>query len=113
MERAQNASEPADSTLRASRTLGSDAAFIDRVRSAAVKAAIDVAAEDAGTANHTQRMNLANRVLMSPGRWAEIMAEGVAANVTIVSKAMADQEIPDGDIEFTVTSLWNAYAGAD
>ena len=83
------------------------------MRSAAVKSAISVAAEDVATANHAQRMNLAGQVLRSPGRWAEIMAEGVAANATILASAMGEQAIPDTDLEFAVASLWDAYAGSN
>lgn len=117
MEREKNAmravTEPADSTLKASHELAITPAFVTRVRGAAIKGAIAVAAEDVKAANHTRRMNLAGQVLRSPGRWAELMAEGVAANVAIVTKAMAGREVPDGDIEFTVNSLWDAYAGQE
>ena len=105
--------EPEISTLRASYELATTPALVVRVRAAAVKGAIAVAAEAPNTANHARRLQLASQVLMSPGRWAEIMAEGVAANGSVVTKAMANQEIPDGDIEYTVNSLWDAYAGSD
>lgn len=75
--------EPETSILRSSRELASTPALIDRVRSAAVKGAIDVAAEEQTVPNHARRIQLAN------------------------------QEIADGDIEFTVNSLWDAYAGQE
>ncbi len=107
-----NVTEPATSVLRSSHELATNAAFIVRVRSAITKSAIDVASEDAGASNHARRVELAGQVLRSPGRWAEMMAEGVAANGTIVAKAMAGQEIPDDDIAFAASSLWDAYAGS-
>ncbi len=105
--------EPATSALRAARELAARPAFQIRVQVAAVKAAVDVSAEDGGTANHARRTMLANQVLMSPARWGQILAEGVAVNGTILAEAMADQVVPDGDIEFVVASLWDAYAGAE
>ncbi len=106
-------SEPVNSNLRSAHVLAGLAPFRARVQVAAVKAAVDVAAEADTVANHAKRVQLANQVLMSPARWGEIMAESVAVNGTILAQAMADQVVPDGDIEFVVASLWDAYAGSD
>ena len=105
------ATEPEQSPLRASHELATNAAFIVRVRSAITKSAIDVAAEDAATPNHARRVELAGQVLRSTENWAGKIAEGVAANGTIVTKAMNGETIPDDDIEFVVNGLWDAYAG--
>lgn len=115
MDRSQRLTvlEPEQSKLRISCDLATQPTFVDRVRAAAVKTAIAVASERSAVENHVRRVQLATQVLMSPGRWAEIMAEGVAANPSIVSKAMGGEAIPDDDLEFTVSSLWNAYAGQD
>lgn len=108
----RSVTEPETSVLRASHELATTAAFVVRVRSAITKTAIDVAAEDAQTPNHARRMELAGQVLRSPARWAEMIADGVAANSTIVAAFMAGQEVSDNDISFAASSLWDAYAGS-
>lgn len=105
------ATEPEQSPLRAAHELATNAAFIIRVRGAITKSAIDVSSEDAKTANHARRVELAGQVLRAPGRWAEIMAEGIAANSTIVALAMGGETIPDDAIAFSASALWDAYAG--
>lgn len=96
--------------LLTARDLAADSGFIDRVRMAAISAAIDVASESRKTAN-VNRTNLARQVLMSPQRWGELMAQAVAVNGTINAKFASGEAVPDGDIQFVVASLWNAYAG--
>jgi len=104
--------EPEESTLRAARSLGADKGFADRVRVAAVAAAVAVSTESAKTPNGAARAMLARQVLMNPERWGRLMAEAVAVNPTIAGKQAVGEPIPDGDIEFTVSSLWDAYAGS-
>jgi hypothetical protein len=98
-------------TLLASRQLAQNQAFQDRVRVALVTAAVNLLAEDPTTANHNRRASFANRVLMGPGPWGAIIAEAVAVNTTIAASAANGDEIPDGDIQFVVNGLIDAYAG--
>lgn len=84
--------------------LSHDAIFLRRVQMIIQKSAIAVAAEDPATANHVQRLAYGNKVLMNPGGYAELMAQGVSTNAAISSASS------DSDIEFTVNSQWNAYA---
>lgn len=100
------------SNLLAARDLSKKPEFIDRVAMAAVEAAVNVSAEPLETANHTNRNNLAVRVLASPRRWGELMAAAVALNGTINAAHAAEEPISDSDISFTVASLWDAYAGS-
>ena len=98
-------------SLLASRKLAQDQAFQDRVRVAVVTAAVNVLAEDPAAPNHAARFSFASRVLMGPGPWGAIIAEAVAVNTTIAAEASAGDEIPDGDIQFVVNGLVDAYAG--
>lgn len=95
--------------------------FIERVQFAAVKIALDVSAEAPATANHARRVAYARQVLQNPEQAARNMALGVAANTSISASVVsngatgpartATTTATDSDIEFTVSSIWNAYAG--
>jgi len=85
--------------------LAADPTFIARVAQAAATAAKNVMAEAANTNGHVLRTNMANQVLRSPSSWGSLIAIGVATNPTITGAST------DGDIEFTVNSLWDAYSG--
>lgn len=52
---------------------------------------------------HRRRTRLAREVLLKCDRLAKSMAPGVASNAAITTD--------DNDIEFTVNSIWSAYAG--
>jgi len=103
-------------TLANAYNLSGTVAFKQKVRSATVQAALDVAAEDAGTARHAERLALSSQILTNPDHWANLFAIGVANNATIQtdfpppSHAMSGVEATvDGDIQFVVNSLYNAY----
>ena len=99
--------------LLEAKQLSSDAGFVDRVTMAAVEAALAISSESPATANHLNRANLAQRVLMSPQRYGELMAQACAVNGTINAAYVAGSEIPDNDIQFVVASVWDGYAGND
>lgn len=90
-------------------SLATDPNFINRVQQAAVKTAIAVSAEStSGNSDlDTTRLNFSTRVLHSPQSYSELIAYGVATNGSISSSSS------DNDIEFTVISMWNAYAGVN
>lgn len=79
--------------------------FITRVAGAMVKSAIAVVNEAATTAYHATRAQWATQVLRDPEHYAKRVACGVAANPVITAASS------DSDIEFTVNSIWDAYAG--
>jgi hypothetical protein len=89
-------------------------AFQDRVRYAVVKAASAIMAEAAGTASHAQRVAYAKLVLAG---MVDIfsLSVGVTSNPTVFAElnpaATPNYGVPDADLEFTVNSLFNAYAG--
>lgn len=85
--------------------LATDEEFIKRVKMAMVKSAIYIANEDTATAGHAQRAQYAQAALANPESAARNMAYGVASNAVISA------ESSDSDIEFTINSVWNAYAG--
>lgn len=79
--------------------------FIERVTIAMMQAAIAIANEGTETANHALRARHAARVLNEPEHFAPGFALGVASNPAITA------ESTDSDIQFTVNSNWDAFAG--
>lgn len=86
--------------------LAQDATFVMRVQMALVKSAIAVSAEDTTTPYHTERATWSAQVLRDSAHYAKFVAYGVASSVAITADST------DNDIEFTINSQWNAYAGA-
>lgn len=86
-------------------TLAQDVTFRGRIQVAVVKSAIAVQAESpSGVPNHSARAALAASVLHDPTGYAALFAQGVVTNGSITEAS------PDGDLEFTVNSMWDAYA---
>ena len=92
-------------SFRESVDLSQSPAFVARVQGAMVKSAIAVSSEDPATVAHATRTQWATQVLRDPAHYAQRMAFGVAANPSVTAAST------DADIEFTVNSIWNAYAG--
>jgi hypothetical protein len=89
--------------------------FQDRVRYDIQKAAVSVMAEDSSTASHPQRITYA-RLILDGNVQILSFCIAVVTNSTISTEAtldpqVADFGIPDSDIEFTVNSLFNSFAG--
>lgn len=80
--------------------------FINRVQQAAVKTAVAVSSEAAsGEAIKDQkRGDFALALLHDPQKYARLLAYGVAAQGLNGASS-------DGQIETTISALWNAYAG--
>lgn len=87
--------------------LARNAVFIQRTQQAMVKAAINVVSESPEMPGHSTRAIWATQVLRDPEFYATKIAFGVAANPAITLDST------DNDIEFTVNSTWNAYAGVN
>ena len=100
-------------TLTENYTLASDDAFIGKVMICVAKAAIAISGEACGGANqptngaHAKRAAWALEALAAPRAMAEKIAVGVAANGTITGASS------DSDIEWTVNSIIDDYAGVD
>jgi len=86
----------------------------DRVAYCLKKAAVAVMAEDAGTANHAERVVYAKQVLSGEASVVEA-TKAVVTNATLTSDGditdAPDYGISDSDLEFTVNSMFNALAG--
>lgn len=95
-------------------SIATDPSFIGRVYYCMEKAAVAVSTEDPLTLNHTARVTFAEKIL-SGTQQPQIYSVGVVTNPTIALEANASQPpdfgIPDADIEFTVNSLFDSFAG--
>lgn len=90
-------------------------AFQERVEYCLKKAAVAVMAEAAATEHHVERVVYAEKVLDGSASNQEA-AEAVVTNSTLTAAGdlIADNHgITDGDLEFTVNSMFNALAGAE
>lgn len=87
--------------------------FQRRVNQFVQKAAINVMSELATTPNHAERVAFANRVFVSDYD-LEQYTGAVLTNPTILSGLVvmpAGNGVSDSDLEFTVNSMYNAFAG--
>lgn len=93
--------------------LAQDVGFRQRVRMAAVTAAIQIAGEAKGSmsdAHYAKRQSLAQRVLLTAGggdrsEVLEMFAWACAQNVALSTSSS------DSDLQFTVDSVWDDCAG--
>ena len=76
-----------------------------KVRQALCKAAVDVLAETKDTAHHAQRAAYAYQVICGPDAAAAPYVFAVAANPGLTMTPS------DNDLQFTVNSLFNDFAG--
>ena len=88
-----------------------DGVFIRKVHQALIKSALAVKAEAADVKGHAARSVYASKVLANPLAEAKQVAYGVATNQSL--KSLVTGENTDADIEFTVNSVFDAYAGAE
>jgi len=86
-----------------------DLDFEDKVRFYMVMAAIAIMAEADTVAHHAKRVIYSNKVLNGTAS-VGAYALGVSVNPTIKAHIVAGASY-DGDLEFTVNSLFTAYAG--
>lgn len=87
--------------------LAQNPAFIRRVTASAVFAAVQVGSEEYdGTQYRIMRRALARNVVTDAETWGAVFAWGAASNPVITVDSA------DGDIQYTVNSLWDAVAGA-
>lgn|SRR5262245_19872382 len=92
----------------------SDPTFYTRVSFIALKVAQFVASEDPLTANHTNRMEYAARVLRGADN-ALLLSMHMASSNATISDTLATQggsAVPDGDIEFALSAIWDARANS-
>ncbi len=79
----------------------------DRIRYYMIKYAISVMAEDGGTAGHALRVAYAKKILDGTASITEYSI-GVYTNGAIAAEGLSPV---DGDLEFQVNTIFNAFAG--
>lgn len=93
----------------------SDATFAGRVMMLMFKVAQNVASEDPGTVNNTERVNYAGMVIRGEEKPQIVAAHVISSNPSISAQIESDPtllgaNVPDGDIEFALASIWTARA---
>lgn len=89
-----------------------------RVEQIALKLAKNVASEDPSVADHYQRLRLAYGILIGQAGIVERLTKLVLTNTTIAQAVVVEddfgdlQKVPDGDIEYELSSIWTMYATA-
>src|SRR5262245_11788939 len=91
--------------------------FAGRVMMISYKVAQAVATEDPATADHAVRVDYAGRVIRGRGNPKNMAAHVISSNPTIAATIESDpskfgSNVPDGDIEFALSSIWTARANA-
>jgi hypothetical protein len=93
-----------------------DDTYAARVAMLQLIVAQQVAAEDPATANHFNRANYASIVIAGREN-PKLVASHVNTNPSISQTIAADPaalgaNVPDGDIQFTLATIWDARANA-
>jgi hypothetical protein len=88
--------------------------WLGRVQYQVLKAAVAIANESDQTPNHTERLRLANRVLrgnlpITVFGWL-VLTNGTVGTAIDAEEDPTGDSVPDGDIEFVVSSVWDALA---
>ena len=91
--------------------------FAGRVMMISYKVAQAVASEDPGEADHAVRVDYAGRVIRGAENPKNMSAHVISSNPTIAATIEANpanygSDVPDGDIEFALSSIWTARANA-
>jgi len=91
--------------------------FAARVLFIATKVAQNVAAEDPATIDHDVRVDYAGRVIRGTDNPKMIATHVISSNPSIQIQITNDPEalgsnVPDGDIEFALATIWTSRAKA-
>jgi hypothetical protein len=91
----------------------SNADFAGRVMMLMFKVAQEVASEDPATPNHAERISYASLVIRGEEKPQLVAAHVISSNPTIGAAIDGDpaalgSNVPDGDIEFALASIWDA-----
>lgn len=91
----------------------SDPTFAGRVMMLMFKVAQNVASEDPGTANHEARISYSERIFRGEEQPQLVSAHVISSNPSITQTIEGDpaalgSNVPDGDIEFALASIWDA-----
>ena len=87
---------------------------VGRVIGALIKAAWAALLEDAGTANHVNRLALANKVIVSPDAYVAKMWRLFLSNATVQASIDDLTQLSDSDILYVVqTEQFNTLANME
>lgn len=91
----------------------SNETFAGRVMMIMFKVAQNVASEDPTTANHTERIAYASLVIRGGEKPQLVAAHVISSNPSITATIESDpaalgSNVPDGDIEFALASIWDS-----
>lgn len=91
-----------------------DDVYAGRVAMIQLRVAQNVASEDPGTANHTERIGYAYYVIRGAENPKMVSAHvnsqpGIAVTIEAEPEALG-ANVPDTDIEFTLATIWDARA---
>lgn len=91
--------------------------FAARVMMISYKVAQNVASEDPATEDHAVRVDYAGRVIRGGDNPKNMAAHVISSNPTIAATIDANplnygSDVPDGDIEFALASIWTARGKA-
>jgi hypothetical protein len=91
----------------------SDETFAGRVMMLMFTVGQQVASEDPATPNHTERMNYAEIIMRGEEKPQLVSAHVISSNPTIAAAIESDpaalgSNVPDNDIEFALSSIWDA-----
>lgn len=91
----------------------SDETFAGRVLMIEFKVAQNVSAEDPATVHHAERVKYASMVIMGNEKPQIVAAHVISSNATIAQTIESDppalgSNVPDGDIEFALASIWDS-----
>jgi len=81
--------------------------FTYQVAGACLRAAYDIENEDAGTANHANRLAWASAARLNPKATARALVPRVLDNATIAADV---ENAVDSDVQFVVNSLIDEFA---
>lgn len=93
--------------------VANDPVFINRVKQAALEAAVNIYSEDEETEGHDRRSRLAALVTAYPDEWARRLAVAVANNSNVGTESSdpsMDSPTGDGALAYVIASIWDAYA---
>jgi len=94
-------------------TAASDATFAGRVMMIMFKVAQNVASEDESAPHHAERIAYAGLVIRGEGRPQLVAAHVISSNPSISAQiesepSLLGSNVPDGDIEFALASIWDS-----
>jgi hypothetical protein len=102
---------PISTALLTQSKLLTDSGFQHRVAMAILHTASMVLSEDPATPDHANRVALAKNTMRDPGAYSRAMYNYVIVQPDIYPNAADPSLISDDDVQNTVNSMWNTWAG--